>query len=82
MIPVDGQVGQFARATMRRVQHSHAHTDEHDHDHEGHGHAHGHHHAANERSVGLAGLLTGGFMFAEIVGAFQVRSRRFVDADS
>ena len=68
MIPVDGQVGQFARATMRRVQHSHAHTDEHDHDHEGHGHAHGHHHAANERSVGLAGLLTGGFMFAEIVG--------------
>jgi len=53
---------------MRRVQHSHAHTDEHDHDHEGHGHAHGHHHTANERSVGLAGLLTGGFMFAEIVG--------------
>jgi len=68
MIPVDGRVGQFARATMRRVQHSHAHTDEHDHDHEGHGHAHGHHHTANERSVGLAGLLTGGFMFAEIVG--------------
>ena len=67
MIPVDGQVGQFARATMRRVQHSHAH-DDHDHSHEGHDHAHGHRHAANERSVGVAALLTGGFMFAEVVG--------------
>ena len=70
MIPVDGRVGQFARATMRGVQHSPAHAhDDHDHSHEGHGHAHGHGHAANERSVGLAALLTGGFMVAEIVGA-------------
>jgi cobalt-zinc-cadmium efflux system protein len=59
---------------------SHAH--DHDHDHAGdehahdehdtsaHGHerGHRHHHHANERSVGLAALLTGGFMFAEIVG--------------
>ena len=67
MIPVDGQAGQFARATMRRVQHSHAH-DDHDHSHEGHDHAHGHRHAANERSVGVAALLTGGFMLAEVVG--------------
>jgi len=31
------------------------------------GHAH-HHHGANERSVGIAAVLTGGFMLAEIVG--------------
>ena len=68
MIPADGRVGQFARATMRRVQHSHAHAHDHDHSHAEHGHAHGHGHAANERSVGLAALLTGGFMVAEIVG--------------
>jgi cobalt-zinc-cadmium efflux system protein len=51
------------------MHHSHAH-DHHDHDHAaghgGHGHAHGH--AANERSVGIAALLTGGFMLAEVVG--------------
>ena len=58
---------------MRGVQHSHAHThDDHDHSHAGHGHAH--HHAANERSVGLAALLTGGFMVAEVVGGILAGS--------
>jgi cobalt-zinc-cadmium efflux system protein len=54
------------------MQHSHAHSpDHHDHDahdHGSHGHTHGHGHAVNERSVGLAALLTGGFMVAEVVG--------------
>ena len=49
--------------------HSHAQAPA-DHD---HGHAH-HHHGANERSVGLAAVLTGGFMFAEIVGGFLAGS--------
>jgi cobalt-zinc-cadmium efflux system protein len=49
------------------MQHSHAH-DRHDHGHGEHGHSHGHRHGANERSVGLAALLTGGFMVAEVVG--------------
>src|SRR5687768_14998248 len=53
------------------MQHSSAHTHDHDHhhghDHSGHGHSH-HHGHANERSVGLAALLTGGFMIAEVVG--------------
>jgi cobalt-zinc-cadmium efflux system protein len=55
------------------MQHSHSHAHEHHgHDHE-HGHDHGdshhhHGHAANERSVGLAALLTGGFMVAEVIG--------------
>ena len=53
------------------MQHSDAHTHDHhdhdDHDHDDHGHSH-HRHAANERSVGLAALLTGGFMIAEVVG--------------
>lgn len=51
----------------------------HDHDHLHSDHAHGHDHgpghshaptvsAANERRVGLAALLTGGFMVAEVVG--------------
>ncbi|HET7607986.1 MAG TPA: cation diffusion facilitator family transporter [Gammaproteobacteria bacterium] len=48
------------------MQHPHAHT--HDHSHDGHGHSQGHGHAANERSVGIAALLTGSFMLAEIVG--------------
>ncbi len=57
---------------------SHSHGHDHDADHsesdhahedQGHaGHGHAHHHGANERSVGLAAVLTGGFMFAEIVG--------------
>src|SRR5262245_8582738 len=38
-----------------------------DHDHERHSHG-GHSHAANERSVAIAGLLTGGFMLAEVAG--------------
>lgn len=38
----------------------------HGHDHSGHGHSHTH--GANERSVGIAALLTGGFMIAEVVG--------------
>ena len=33
-----------------------------------HDHGHGHAHGTNERAVGLAALLTGGFMLAEIVG--------------
>jgi cobalt-zinc-cadmium efflux system protein len=47
----------------------HSHAQPHDtqaHDHGSHGHSHSH--AVNERSVGLAALLTGGFMVAEIVG--------------
>jgi cobalt-zinc-cadmium efflux system protein len=55
--------------------HAHDHDDGADHsdDHarDGHGdaeHGHPHHHHANERSVGWAALLTGGFMVAEIVG--------------
>jgi cobalt-zinc-cadmium efflux system protein len=39
----------------------------HEHDH-GHHHGHHHHSAANARAVGIAALLTGGFMIAEIVG--------------
>jgi cobalt-zinc-cadmium efflux system protein len=38
------------------------------HDHHDHDHRHGHGHTANERSVGLAALLTGSFMLAEVVG--------------
>jgi cobalt-zinc-cadmium efflux system protein len=55
------------------MQHSHAH----DHDHPTHdhaGHSHGHSHAANERSVGVAALLTGGFMVAEVVGGILAGS--------
>ena len=55
---------------MRPV-HAHAH-DHHAHDHGHHGHSHGH--AANERSVGLAALLTGGFMVAEVVGGILAGS--------
>lgn len=61
--------------------HTHAHHHDHeqgDHDHDGHGHGgHGHHHhshATNERSVGLAAALTGGFMVAEIVGGLLAGS--------
>jgi cobalt-zinc-cadmium efflux system protein len=63
------------------MQHSHAHDQGHDHrggDHSGHthdhGHGHGHAHAANERSVGIAALLTGGFMVAEVVGGLMAGS--------
>lgn len=53
--------------------HDHPHTDhDHGHDHS-HDHGHGHSHtptvsAGNERRVGLAALITGGFMIAEVVG--------------
>jgi cobalt-zinc-cadmium efflux system protein len=64
---VNSRVLPFARKPDRFMQHTHAHPhDHHAHDHGGHGHAHGH--AINERSVGVAALLTGGFMVAEIVG--------------
>jgi len=43
----------------------------HAHDHDDHHH---HAHAVNERSIGLAGLLTGGFMVAEIVGGILAGS--------
>jgi len=36
-----------------------------DHDHSGHGHVHG---SGNERAVGIAALLTGAFMIAEVIG--------------
>jgi cobalt-zinc-cadmium efflux system protein len=36
--------------------------------HRGHGHAHAHTHGANESSVGIAALLTGLFMLAEVAG--------------
>lgn len=38
----------------------------HSHDHHSHGHAHAH--TTNERRVGIAALLTGGFMLAEVAG--------------
>ncbi|MFO1209507.1 MAG: cation diffusion facilitator family transporter [Amaricoccus sp.] len=55
-------------------------TDRHDHGghgHHGHGHSHGHshgHHGANARAVGLAALLTGGFLIAEVVGGLLAGS--------
>jgi cobalt-zinc-cadmium efflux system protein len=78
MIPADdGTVNSpvlpSAREPDRYMQHSHAHAhDHHTHDHSGHSHGHGH--AANERSVGLAALLTGGFMVAEVVGGILAGS--------
>ena len=49
------------------MPHSHDHAHDH-HDHGDHGRSHGHAHTANERSVGLAALLTGAFMLAEVAG--------------
>jgi cobalt-zinc-cadmium efflux system protein len=59
------------RSSDRPIQQQpHAHSHDHEHDqafgHGDHGHSHGH--GANERSIGLAALLTGGFMVAEVVG--------------
>jgi cobalt-zinc-cadmium efflux system protein len=68
---VNSRVLPCAREPDRLMQHSHGHThDTHAHDHDDHGHSHEHDHGrtANERSVGLAALLTGGFMVAEVVG--------------
>ncbi|HJR70427.1 MAG TPA: cation diffusion facilitator family transporter [Gammaproteobacteria bacterium] len=50
------------------MQQSHAQPHEH------HDHAHHHGHEANERSVGIAALLTGGFMVAEVVGGIVAGS--------
>ncbi len=50
------------------MQHSHAHH------HEDHDHAQPHRHEANERSVGIAALLTGSFMVAEVVGGIVAGS--------
>jgi cobalt-zinc-cadmium efflux system protein len=80
MIRADGEavnshVLPFAREPDRLMQHSHAHTHDHnEHDHGDHGHSHGHGHAVNERSVGVAAVLTGGFMVAEIVGGILAGS--------
>ena len=49
---------------LRQHVHAHDHHDDHHH----------HSHAVNERSVGLAGLLTGGFMVAEIAGGILAGS--------
>jgi cobalt-zinc-cadmium efflux system protein len=67
---VNSRVLVFGRS-RQRTMHSHAHADQHDHDHDehdAHGQTHDHGHGANERSVGIAALLTGGFMVAELVG--------------
>jgi cobalt-zinc-cadmium efflux system protein len=70
---VNSRVLPSAREPDRFMQHSHAHPDDqHTHDHSGHSHGHGH--AANERSVGVAALLTGGFMVAEVVGGILAGS--------
>ena len=50
------------------MQQSHAHPHEHT------DHAHPHGHEANERSVGIAALLTGGFMVAEVIGGIVAGS--------
>jgi cobalt-zinc-cadmium efflux system protein len=54
--------------------HAHGHDHHHDHPHHGHDHAHGHshaHHHGDERNaarIGIAALLTGGFMGVELAG--------------
>ena len=61
---------EFARASGEPCIHTRTATEtDHQHEHEhAHAHAHGHAHVANERSVALAAVLTGGFMIAEVVG--------------
>ena len=39
-----------------------------------HGHDHGHAHGANEKSVGIAALLTGAFMVVEVIGGVMAGS--------
>lgn len=46
-----------------------------------HHHGHGHHHGTNMRAVGLAALLTGGFMLAELAGGIVSGSLALI-ADS
>lgn len=60
--------------------HAHGHGDGHDHG-DGHGHGdghdHAHHHVANAenaRAIGIAALLTGGFMLVEIAGGIVAGS--------
>jgi cobalt-zinc-cadmium efflux system protein len=51
------------------------HDHNHDHSHASHSHGgHSHGHGANERSVALAAVLTGGFMLAEVVGGITAGS--------
>jgi cobalt-zinc-cadmium efflux system protein len=62
--------------------HAHKHDDHHDHDHPHHGHDHGHghshaHHHGDERNasrIGIAAILTGGFMGVELVGGILAGS--------
>jgi cobalt-zinc-cadmium efflux system protein len=66
-------------STWKVMPHDHAHDHHHDDDHgdrghDDHGHSHAHAHAGNERSVGIAAALTGGFMIAEIVGGILAGS--------
>ncbi len=52
------------------AEHGHDKSHDHSHDH-GHSHAHGHHHhgdGRNENRIGIAALLTGGFMGVELAG--------------
>jgi cobalt-zinc-cadmium efflux system protein len=51
---------------------SHSHRD--DHNHAGHSHGPGAAHANNERRMGLAALITGAFMFAEVAGGIAAGS--------
>jgi cobalt-zinc-cadmium efflux system protein len=51
---------------------SHSHSD--DHSHAGHSHGPGAAHANNERRMGLAALITGAFMFAEVAGGIAAGS--------
>ncbi len=46
----------------------------HDHGAHGHGHSHSHAHGANARAVGIAALLTGGFMVVEVLGGIAAGS--------
>jgi cobalt-zinc-cadmium efflux system protein len=49
-------------------QHGPGHAHGHGHDHGGHGHSHDHDHANGSRLLGIAVLLTAGFMFVEFAG--------------
>lgn len=54
----------------------HGHSHDHSHDH-GHSHAHGHDHGGDEKNesrIGIAALLTGGFMGVELVGGILAGS--------
>src|SRR5262249_56126225 len=50
------------------------HRHDHGHAHAGHGHKHGAAHANNERRMGLAAIITGACMFAEIAGGIAAGS--------